>query len=140
MDLDAAGEDLVRRLRADRRPEHRAQREIAGWRHERLPLLPQDAYFTLPPDWICEVLSRSTGAVDRSKKLPIYARAGVRHVWLIEEVVRVWEEGDRYIEKLILVAEELRRDIASGERSPERIGAMKLSTSLRRSTSLPSRP
>lgn len=44
-----------------------------------------------------------------------------RHVWLIEEVVRVWEEGDRYIEELILVAEDLRREITSGKRSPERI-------------------
>jgi Uma2 family endonuclease len=65
--------------------------DVAGWRYERLPLLSQDAYFTLPPDWLCEVLSRSTGAIDRNKKLPIYARAGIRHVWLIDAGIRTLE-------------------------------------------------
>src|SRR5512139_3639285 len=32
--------------------------DLAGWRVERLPSLPQTAYFTLAPDWICEVLSK----------------------------------------------------------------------------------
>jgi len=32
--------------------------------------------FELAPDWICEALSRSTEALDRTEKLPIYARAG----------------------------------------------------------------
>ena len=58
--------------------------DLAGWRLERMPVVPRVAYFTLVPDWICEVLSRSTGAIDRNVKLPIYARAGVRHVWLID--------------------------------------------------------
>ena len=51
--------------------------DIAGWRHERMPTVPNVAYFTLAPDWLCEVLSPSTKAIDRRKKLPIYARAGV---------------------------------------------------------------
>lgn len=43
-------------------PELRLSRDIlvpdlAGWRRERLPRLPDTAFFTLPPDWICEVLS-----------------------------------------------------------------------------------
>jgi Uma2 family endonuclease len=29
--------------------------DLAGWRRERLPELPTTAYFTLPPDWICEI-------------------------------------------------------------------------------------
>jgi Uma2 family endonuclease len=65
--------------------------DLGGWRRERLPIVPRDAYFTLPPDWVCEVLSRSTGALDRAVKLPIYARAGVRHVWLIDALRRTLE-------------------------------------------------
>ena len=46
---------------------------------------------TLAPDWLCEVLSRSTEKVDRSERLPIYAAAGVRHVWLINPTIRTLE-------------------------------------------------
>lgn len=65
--------------------------DLAGWRVERMPTLPETAHFTLPPDWICEVLSRSTEAVDRHKKLPIYARFGVRHVWLVDPIAQLLE-------------------------------------------------
>ena len=51
--------------------------DIAGWRRERMPTIPNVAHFTLAPDWLCEVLSPSTKAIDRRKKLPIYAREGV---------------------------------------------------------------
>jgi Uma2 family endonuclease len=36
--------------------------DLAGWRRERLPHLPKAAFFSLAPDWICEVLSPSTAA------------------------------------------------------------------------------
>ncbi len=65
--------------------------DLGGWRRERLPEVSHDAYFTLSPDWVCEVLSRSTMAVDRADKLPIYARAGVRHVWLVAPASRTVE-------------------------------------------------
>jgi Uma2 family endonuclease len=58
--------------------------DIAGWRHERLPSLTNEAYFTLAPDWVCEVLSPSTEALDRGMKLRIYAREGVAHAWLVD--------------------------------------------------------
>jgi Uma2 family endonuclease len=58
--------------------------DLAGWRRERLPTLPADAYLTLAPNWVCEVLSPSTEALDRGKKLQRYAREGVGHVWLVE--------------------------------------------------------
>lgn len=73
------------------------QPEICGWRKERLPELPETAFFTLVPDWICEVLSPSTEARDRNEKLPIYARHGVRHVWLVdpaEQTLEVYTLGD----------------------------------------------
>src|SRR6476646_4505786 len=34
--------------------------DLAGWRRERMPELPRAAFFTLAPDWACEVLSPST--------------------------------------------------------------------------------
>ncbi|MDO8836005.1 MAG: Uma2 family endonuclease [Vicinamibacterales bacterium] len=43
------------------------------------------------PDWICEILSPSTSKIDRTQKLTIYAREGVRHVWLVDPVARTIE-------------------------------------------------
>jgi Uma2 family endonuclease len=65
--------------------------DLAGWRRERLPAVENVAYFTLAPDWLCEVLSRSTEKVDRAKKLPIYATYGVRHLWLVNPIQRTLE-------------------------------------------------
>ena len=39
--------------------------DIAGWRRERVPTLPEEPHFSLAPDWLCEVLSPSTGWLDR---------------------------------------------------------------------------
>ena len=63
----------------------------AGWRRQRMPEMPDTAAFTLAPDWVCEVLSESTAGVDRGEKLPIYARAGVRHLWLADPGARTLE-------------------------------------------------
>jgi Uma2 family endonuclease len=63
----------------------------SGWRQERMPTLPETAYFPLAPDWICEILSASTASFDRVKKLAIYAREQVRHAWLIDPVARTLE-------------------------------------------------
>ncbi len=80
--------------------------DIAGWRRTRLPNVPAEAFLTLAPDWICEVLSTSTEAIDRGKKLRIYAREGVAHAWLIDPIARSleamsldagrWTKLDRY--------------------------------------------
>ncbi|WP_437482233.1 Uma2 family endonuclease [Sorangium sp. So ce1014] len=65
--------------------------DLAGWRRERMPELPETAYFSLAPDWICEVLSASTEGVDRDEKMPVYAREGVRHAWLVDPIARTLE-------------------------------------------------
>jgi Uma2 family endonuclease len=65
--------------------------DLAGWRRERMQTLPNEAYFTLAPDWICEVLSPATSRVDKTIKLPIYARAAVPHVWLIDPIAQTLE-------------------------------------------------
>jgi Uma2 family endonuclease len=56
----------------------------AGWRRERMPHPPTTAYFTIAPDWICEILSPSTAQLDRAKKLALYAREHVSYAWLID--------------------------------------------------------
>jgi Uma2 family endonuclease len=65
--------------------------DVAGWRRERLPSLPDAAWFTLAPDWVCEVLSPSTERIDRAHKLRIYAEAGVAHAWLVDPMQRTLE-------------------------------------------------
>ncbi len=65
--------------------------DLAGWRRERMPELPGTAYFTLAPDWVCEVLSSSTRKVDLHEKRPVYAREGVAHRWLVEPTDRTLE-------------------------------------------------
>lgn len=65
--------------------------DLAGWRRERLPRLPETAWFECVPDWVCEVLSPSTARDDRAEKLPLYARLGVQHAWLIDPDTRVLE-------------------------------------------------
>jgi Uma2 family endonuclease len=66
--------------------------DLAGWKVERMPEVPEDqAFFDLAPDWICEVLSKSTEDVDRNEKMPVYAREGVRYAWLVDPVTRTIE-------------------------------------------------
>lgn len=64
--------------------------DLAGWRKERYEA-PRKGPFQVPPDWICEILSPSTGRDDRSRKLPIYARSGVQHAWLLDPLQRSLE-------------------------------------------------
>ena len=65
--------------------------DIAGWRRERMPVPPVAAYTTLAPDWVCEVLSPSTRKLDLGGKSAVYARAGVRHMWLVDPIARSLE-------------------------------------------------
>lgn len=50
-----------------------------------MPRVPREAAFlTVAPNWICEVLSPSTQAVDRADKMDVYRRERVDHVWLVD--------------------------------------------------------
>ncbi len=77
--------------------------DLAGWRVERMPRLPAEAYFTTAPDWVCEVLSPSTRRVDRRRKLPIYARNGVGHTWIVDPLERSLEVMSLHREHWLLV-------------------------------------
>ena len=63
----------------------------AGWRRERMPDYPGTAYFTLAPDWVCEVFSASTRRLDLQEKRPVHAREGVSHLWLVDPADRTLE-------------------------------------------------
>jgi Uma2 family endonuclease len=71
--------------------------DLAGWRRSTLPQVPDAPAITVAPDWVCEVLSPSTEAMDRVPKLRVYAREGVSHVWFVNpraltlEVLRLAE-------------------------------------------------
>ena len=71
--------------------EHVLVPDIAGWRRERMPEFPETAWFALAPDWVCEILSPSTARTDRALKVPIYAREGVSHLWLVDPDARTLE-------------------------------------------------
>jgi Uma2 family endonuclease len=65
--------------------------DLAGWKRERMPELPEEASLSVAPDWVCEVLSPSTETIDRGRKLRIYAREGVSYLWLVNPVLRLME-------------------------------------------------
>jgi Uma2 family endonuclease len=65
--------------------------DLAGWRRERMPEMPNAPYFTAAPDWVCEVLSPTSGRIDRTKKMRLYARAEVAHLWLADPLLETLE-------------------------------------------------
>lgn len=75
--------------------------DIAGWRRERMPKLPETAFFEVAPDWVCEVLSPSTAQIDRIDKRRIYAEYGVKHCWLVDPDAHTLEvfalTGDKWL-------------------------------------------
>jgi len=75
--------------------------DLAAWRRERMPTMPSVSAFELAPDWVCEVISPSTGRIDRGKKMRVYARAKVAHLWIVDPLARTVEnyrlENERWL-------------------------------------------
>jgi Uma2 family endonuclease len=65
--------------------------DLAAWKWERMPRLPKTPAFELAPDWVCEIVSPSSGKLDRVKKLPVYARVAVAHAWIVDPLQRTLE-------------------------------------------------
>jgi Uma2 family endonuclease len=65
--------------------------DLAGWRRERMPSVPDEPHITLAPDWVCEIVSPSTMCVDRTVKTRVYAAAGVRSQWIVDPDVSTLE-------------------------------------------------
>ncbi len=75
--------------------------DLAGWRRGTMPDYPDAPYFTIAPDWVCEVLSPSTRRIDQNEKRGIYAREGVGHLWFVDPDARTLEvfalSGGRWV-------------------------------------------
>lgn len=75
--------------------------DLAGWRRARMPDFPDTAYCELAPDWVCEVLSPATQALDRGAKQRIYAREGIGHLWFVDPDAQTLEafesRGGRWV-------------------------------------------
>jgi Uma2 family endonuclease len=75
--------------------------DVAGWRREHMPILGNIPYCEQAPDWVCEVVSPSTGRLDRVRKMAIYAREQVSHLWLVDPLLHTLEvyrlEGQRWV-------------------------------------------
>jgi Uma2 family endonuclease len=75
--------------------------DLAGWRVERMPRVPDAPAIELPPDWVCEVVSPSTARLDRGRKKRVYEREGVPHYWIVDPVAKLVEvlilENGRYV-------------------------------------------
>ncbi len=57
--------------------------DIAGWRRDRLPELP-DGPIQLVPDWVCEILSPTARRHNLLIKAPYYASIGVSYLWTVD--------------------------------------------------------
>jgi Uma2 family endonuclease len=71
--------------------EHVIVPDIAAWSRQDMPAFPDVEYFSTPPSWVCELLAPPTERFDRSRKLRIYADAGVPHAWLVKPSDRTLE-------------------------------------------------
>jgi len=76
------------------------QPDIVFFRAERRHLVRPDAVTRHPPDIAVEVLSPSTAAVDRGRKMRMFAAYGVPEYWIVDPVRRQIEvhalENDAY--------------------------------------------
>jgi Uma2 family endonuclease len=67
-------------------PSHFFRPDVAGWRRESLPKLPDEVPITQRPEWICEILSPSNPQNDLVKKMRVYHRCRVGHYWILDPI------------------------------------------------------
>jgi Uma2 family endonuclease len=65
--------------------------DLAGWKKERLAGMFDEHRFTVPPDWVCEILSPSSVRIDRLKKMRIFAEHCVPYAWLVDPLAKTLE-------------------------------------------------
>lgn len=65
--------------------------DLAGWRSDRDLKVSGRSRVTDAPDWVCEILSKSTENIDRGLKMQIYAREKVGHLWFVDPRERTIE-------------------------------------------------
>lgn len=95
--------------------EHLLVPDLSGWKRERFPGLPKENWISVPPDWVCEILSAGTARLDRVRKMPIYARFGVPYLWLIDPTEKSLEVFKLESGKWVMVAGFADNDTARAE-------------------------
>jgi Uma2 family endonuclease len=65
--------------------------DLAAWRRDRMPEIPDAPFLESAPDWVCDVLSPSTAALDRTRKMHHYAASGIGFVWLLDPALQTLE-------------------------------------------------
>jgi len=65
--------------------------DIAGWRVETMPDVPETAHITIRPDWVCEIISPSSERLDRHDKFAMYANFGIPYYWIVDHRNRLVE-------------------------------------------------
>jgi Uma2 family endonuclease len=58
--------------------------DLAGWRRERVPEIPEERPVTIVPDWACEILSASNASNDTVVKMRVLHRHEVRRYWILD--------------------------------------------------------
>jgi Uma2 family endonuclease len=58
--------------------------DIAYWRKDRADEIGLEASVFPAPDFVVEILSKSTEKIDRGIKMEAYAEAGVQEYWLVD--------------------------------------------------------
>jgi Uma2 family endonuclease len=67
------------------------QPDVVFFRNERRHLINMMKPTRVPPDLAVEVLSRTTAARDRGRKMRLLARFGVPEYWIVDPVADTWE-------------------------------------------------
>lgn len=89
--------------------------DIAAWRRDRLPTLPDETHFSLAPDWVCEVQSPATAALDRGRKLGVYAREGITHAWMLDPLAETLEVLRLERRRWTIVSTHVEREVVNAE-------------------------
>lgn len=89
--------------------------DVAAWHRERMPRLPDEAFFRTSPDWICEVQSPSTAAMDRGRKLRVYAGHGVQHAWMLDPLAETLEVLRLDAGRWTILATHLEKEVVNAE-------------------------
>jgi Uma2 family endonuclease len=75
--------------------------DLAGWRRERLPVLP-DKTIDITPDWVCEILSPGHERKDLFDNLLLLQRYGVPHYWILSPEKRTFMAYQLIDDKYVL--------------------------------------
>jgi Uma2 family endonuclease len=91
---------------------------LAGWRRERMPVLPKTHVFDVSPDWICEILSPGTARIDRGKKMRIYGEQQVSYLWLLDPLQQTMETYQLVERRWVILRNYTGNDVVRAEPFP----------------------